>query len=216
MNQVLQHKILNGWSFFFLITAFSAVVAAIGYSCIGVATPEATVDMIRHSVQIAAPWIFITFVASSLAQLFPGYFTKWLLRNRRYLGLSFAAGMGWQLVFIGVLFAEHAWYYWEVLHKPLDLLGRIGSYAVLFALTVTSFFPVRRRMRREHWNWLHLFGVWYFFLAIWLSYLSMAVTDEVKTIDIVYTVVGAAALIIRLTAWRQRRRSEQLAAGATG
>jgi hypothetical protein len=150
MERPIQNRLLHGWPFFFLIAALTAVVIGIGFSRIGVATPEATIDMIRLSVQAAAPWIFITFAASSLLRLLPGDITRWLLRNRRYLGLSFAAGMGWQLIFIAVLFAQHAAYYWEVLHNPIDLFLRIASYGVLIALTVTSFYPVRRKMQREH------------------------------------------------------------------
>jgi len=66
MKQALQKKLLNGWPFFFLIAAQTAVVIGIGFSRIGVGTPEATIDMIRLSVQAATPWIFITFAASSL------------------------------------------------------------------------------------------------------------------------------------------------------
>ena len=32
--------------------------------------------------------------------VFPGPFSRWLLRNRRYIGLCFATAMGWQLAFI--------------------------------------------------------------------------------------------------------------------
>ncbi|MEP5567663.1 MAG: hypothetical protein ABJN62_07515 [Halioglobus sp.] len=197
----LRHSLLNGWPFFWLVAGLTFAGMVAGYLLMGVTTPEAAVNMIRLSVQFASPWVFLAFVAAPLTQLFPGNFSKWLLRNRRYLGLSFAAGFGWQAVFIGVLLTSHNAYYWEELHNDVDLLLRMASYVFLFALTITSFFPVRRKMRSEHWRWLHLVGIWYFWAAIWASYAPMAMSSDAKTIDVVYTVIGLVAVVLRIAAY---------------
>jgi sulfoxide reductase heme-binding subunit YedZ len=202
---LLQHRMLNGWPLFFLIAAWTLVGMMTGLVLIGISTPEATVKLIRLSVQFASPWIFIAFVTSALTQLFPGSVSKWLSRNRRYFGLSFASGFGWQAVFIAVLFALHASYYWEELHTPDGLAIRIVSYIFLIAMTVTSFFPVRRKMRSQHWRWLHLAGIWYFWAAIWTSYAGQALSSEAKTIDVVYTVMGLLVLILRVAAYLKTR-----------
>jgi methionine sulfoxide reductase heme-binding subunit len=205
-----QYRLLNGWPLFFLIAAVTFAALVTAYLLIGVDTPEPAVNMIRLSVQLASPWVFLAFVARPMTQLFPGNLSKWLLRNRRYFGLSFAAGFGWQAVFIGVLLALHSGYYWEELHSDIDLLLRMASYVLLFALTITSFFPVRRKMRPEHWRWLHLVGIWYFWAAIWVSYAPMALSSNAKTVDVVYAVVGLAALALRAAAYL-RKRSHNLA-----
>jgi sulfoxide reductase heme-binding subunit YedZ len=106
-----------------------------GMLVIGITSPEATVKLIRLSVQLASPWIYIAFVTSALTTLFPNAFSKWLLRNRRYTGLSFAAGFGWQAVFIAVLLTLYPAHYWDDLHKASDLLGRSLSYIFLLALS---------------------------------------------------------------------------------
>ena len=195
-----------------MIAGLTYVAIVIGYLLIGVATPEAVVNMIRLSVQLASPWVFLAFVATPMTQLFPGNLSKWLLRNRRYLGLSFAAGFGWQAVFIGVLLALHNAYYWEELHNDIDLLLRMASYVFLFALTITSFFPVRRKMRPEHWRWLHLIGIWYFWAASWVSYAGQALSSEVRAIDAVYALLGLFVLILRIAAslkTRDKRSSRE-------
>jgi len=179
MNR-LHDDLLNGWLFFFLVAALNLAAILIGLTTTGLAAPEAAVEMIRLSV-----------------------------RNRRYLGLSFAAGFGWQAVYIGVLLARHNTYYWEELHNDVDLFLRMISYVFLFALTVTSFFPVRRRMRREHWRYLHLVGVWYFWAAIWVSYAGQAASADARTIDFIYTTLGLLALTMRLVAY-QKTRSRSL------
>lgn len=205
----LRGRALNGWSFFFLVAALTLAAILIGLTTIGFATPEAAVEMIRLSVQLASPWVFLAFIASPLNQLAPSEFANWLLRNRRYLGLSFAAGFGWQAAFIGVMLARHNTYYWEELHNDHDLFLRMISYVFLTAMTVTSFFPVRRRMRREHWRYLHLAGIWYFWAAIWVSYAGQAASAGARTIDLIYTTLGLLALSLRLVAY-QRTRSRGL------
>ncbi len=205
MVNLLQYRLLNGWPLFFLIAAVTFAAMVTAYLLIGVDTPEPAVNIIRLSVQLASPWVFLAFVARPMTQLFPGNLSKWLLRNRRYFGLSFAAGFGWQAVFIGVLLALHNAYYWKEMHNDIDLLLRMASYVFLVALTITSFYPVRRKMRPEHWRWLHLVGIWYFWAAIWASYAPMALSSNAKTMDVVYTVVGLVALFLRVAAYLRTR-----------
>ena len=199
---VLQQRLLNGWPLFFIIAVFSALIMTVGIWSIGVTTAEETVALLRLSVQISAPWIYITFIASALVKLFPSKTSRWVLRNRRYFGLSFAAAMGWQMLFIIVLFSAYMPYYMEELHKTSDLILRTAAYIVLFALTITSFYPVRRRMRQQHWRWLHLFGVWLMFLSIWVSYASIVFIEQPTSIAYVMFVLGSIVLIMRLAAYR--------------
>ena len=202
---LLRHQCLNGWPLFYLVAGLTFAVICVGLVVIGVSTPEATVSMIRLSVQLASPWIFLAFVATALAQLFPGSFSRWLLRNRRYVGLSFAAGFGWQAVFIAVLFALHSDYYWQELHNTPDLILRMLSYLLLLALTVTSFFPVRRAMRPKDWRVLHLVGIWYFWAAIWVSYAGVLSSGDTRIIAIVYVIAGLIVLTVRLAVHLKNR-----------
>ena len=207
---LLQHKVCNGWPLFWLIAALTFVAMLLGVVLIGVSTPEAAVSMIRLSVQLASPWVFLAFVATPLTRLFPGHLSKWLLRNRRYIGLSFAAGFGWQAVFIGALLALHNAYYWEELHNATDLFLRIVSFIFLFALTITSFFPIRRRMAPGHWRVLHWVGIWYFWAAIWATYAGQALHTTPRLIDFVFAVVGLLVLGIRVVAWWKTRAGEPI------
>ena len=202
---LLRHQCLNGWPLFYLVAGLTFAVICVGLVVIGVSTPEATVSMIRLSVQLASPWIYLAFVATALAQLFPGSSSRWLLRNRRYVGLSFAAGFGWQAVFIAVLFALHSDYYWQELHNTPDLILRMLSYLLLLALTVTSFFPVRRAMRPKDWRVLHLVGIWYFWAAIWVSYAGVLSSGDTRIIAIVYVIAGLIVLTVRLAVYLKNR-----------
>jgi hypothetical protein len=203
----LEHRLYNGWPLFWLIAALTFGAIVVGLSTRGIATPETTVSMIRLSVQLASPWIFLAFIARPLGQLVPGVLADWMLRNRRYLGLSFAAGFAWQAVFIGVLLVLYGDYYWHNLHSDLDLLLRVLSYLLLLALTVTSFFPVRRVMRPDHWRYLQRVGVWYFWAAIWVTYAGQAASAGARVVDVAYAVLGLLALMLRLAGYRKVRSS---------
>ncbi|MDG1389447.1 MAG: hypothetical protein P8L70_11225 [Halioglobus sp.] len=202
---LLQHQPLNGWPLFYLVAVLTFAAIGVGLVITGISSPEATVSMIRLSVQLASPWIFLAFVARPLVQLYPGGFSKWLLRNRRYLGLSFAAGFAWQAVFIAVLLALYPDYYWRVLHDTADLVLRMLSYLLLLALTITSFYPVRRAMRPRSWRVLHLVGVWYFWAAIWVSYAGGLFSDDTRIIAIFYVIAGLIVLTARLAAYLKNR-----------
>jgi DMSO/TMAO reductase YedYZ heme-binding membrane subunit len=161
--------------------------------------------MIRLSVQLASPWIYFAFVATALGQLFPSSFSSWLLRNRRYIGLSFAAGFGWQAVFIVALLVLHGDYYATTLHDSAEFITRMLSYTLLLALTVTSFFPVRRAMDPRHWRLLHWVGIWYFWAAIWVSYAETVMAGDTRVIAIVFVISGLLALTLRCAGFLKKR-----------
>jgi hypothetical protein len=91
----LKHGMFNGWPFFYLIAGLTFAGMVAGWGLIGTATPEATVELIRLSVQFASPWIFIAFVTSPLQQLFPVAYQNGLLATavtRAYLSLLGSVG----------------------------------------------------------------------------------------------------------------------------
>jgi len=204
-GSLLRHPLLNGWPLFYVIAGLTFAIILAGLATIGTSTPEATVAMIRLSVQLASPWIYLAFVATALVQLFPSSFSTWLLRNRRYVGLSFAAGFGWQAVFIAVLLGLHGDYYETVLHDTGEFITRMFAYALLLALTVTSFFPVRRAMNPRHWRILHLVGIWYFWASIWVSYAYTVMMGDTRVIAIVFIVAGLLVLTLRCAAYLKKR-----------
>ena len=204
-DSLLRHPLLNGWVLFVVITGVSLAIILVGLATTGTSTPEATVAMIRLSVQLASPWIYLAFVATALGQLFPSNFSRWLLRNRRYIGLSFAAGFGWQAVFILLLLGLHGDYYATVLHDTAEFISRMLSYVLLLALTVTSFFPVRRAMDPRHWRLLHRVGIWYFWAAIWVSYAETVMTGDTRVIAIVFVISGLLVLTLRCAAYLKKR-----------
>jgi len=79
------------------------------------------------------------------------------------------------------------------------------SYLLLLALTVTSFFPVRRAMRPKDWRVLHLVGIWYFWAAIWVSYAGTVLAGDTRVVAIAFVVAGLLVLTVRLAAFLRKR-----------
>ena len=106
---------LNGWRLFTVIAGVITTLMLLRLRSTDFSSPQDLSAMIQYSVRWAVPFIFLVIATSALFKLFPGRLTRWLLRNRRYLGLCFAVAMAWQgaLIFF-VSFSHSAHYYSEI------------------------------------------------------------------------------------------------------
>ena len=132
-------KIINGWNLFWLITVPISLVMVLTMIRTDLSSAEGVSSMIQLAVRCAVPWLYLAFAASSLQVVFPGTFSRWLLRNRSKIGLCFAAAMGWQLFFILWLVGMHTEYYVNDVYVLSDAVEGVVGYAFLIAVVVTSF-----------------------------------------------------------------------------
>lgn len=206
LNQVLKSRALNKWGLFWVVTAPISLAMVIAMSVEDLSNGPGVSSMIQLSVRCAVPWLYIAFAASSLQVLFPGHFSRWLLRNRKYFGMCFAAAMAWQGLFILWMVTLHTDYYVNEVYVLRDAIEGVGGYAFLFAMTVTSFPKGRRLLNARQWRMLHLSGIYflwaYAFSVYWwaLFYYSNPVA-----LDYIYYVAGLAAWVSRAAAWHVKR-----------
>ena len=99
--------LLDRWSLFLVVTITTSATVMLTANSRDLSNAADISWMIQFSVRASVPWLYIAFAASSLAVIFPSKASRWLLRNRRYIGLCFAVGMLWQLVFILWFIAVH-------------------------------------------------------------------------------------------------------------
>lgn len=158
--------------------------------------------LLTLTARIAFMIYLLIFVARPLRQLLPNDVTKWLLRERRLLGIAFAAV---HTVHLGLILTRH----------DLDsLLGRplIGTavgataYLLMYLMLLTSFDAPARRIGPKNWRRLHKTGL-YFIGFVFLATLLPEPGQAVYTFDRawLYTLTGTA-VFIRLTAWFATRR----------
>jgi DMSO/TMAO reductase YedYZ heme-binding membrane subunit len=198
---------LNGWPLLSLVAASMTAVVLADTLTVNLGSAGGVSAMIQLSVRLAVPFLYLAFAASALAQLVPGSFGRWLIRNRRMIGLCFAAAMAWQLFFILWLVLGHWDYYLEEAYSTYDLAEQVPGYLVLTAMTITSFAPSRRRLSPGQWRALHTGGIYFLWAVVWSTYwFELYYYDDIAPIDYVYYWTGFLAWMLRVMAWVRRRR----------
>lgn len=192
-------KTLESWPLFVMLASVISLMICAALPFIDFHSAHGTEFIILYSVRCALPFFIIAFTASSLATLWPGRRTRWLLSNRRFFGLAFAFGMGWHLTFVAytiIRFGNHV----NRISTALDLIG----LAFLIALTATSFRLFARPLGSTGWQRLHKTGVY----AIWLLATYIYLYDVRSDADLFHAIaliVLVAAWLLRLIAWTRMR-----------
>ena len=205
---LMKSRVPEGWAFFAWVSAFTFLAIWMLSMTVDLRTGPGVVAMIRNSVRLSTPWLFLAFSASSLVALFPSPATRWLMRNRRMLGLCFAAAMGWQLFFIAWMLLAHWGFYVEVIHPLGGLFIRLFAYTVLISLTVTSFAVPRRWMGPRAWHLLHKTGIYFLWLSVWGTYAGdLFVMENPPWVNYVFAVAGLVAWLVRVAAYFKKRQT---------
>ena len=170
-------------------------------------TASGVSSMIGFSVRLAVPFIFLVVAASSMQILFPGSFSKWWLRNRKYIGMCFAVAMSWQGLFIFIMSYFFRDYYFENVYLFRDELeGSIG-YIFLPAMVVTSFHFGRKHLSAKQWKLLHKSGIYFLWAYPFSTYWwSLSYYQNPVPLDYVYYWCGFLAFAVRIAAWGKQRR----------
>jgi hypothetical protein len=207
LNELLKSKIINGWKLFWLITTPISLVMVLTMLRVDLSSAEGVSSMIQLSVRCAVPWLFIAFAASSLQVVFPGVFSRWLLRNRKFIGLCFAASMAWQLFFILWLVGIHTEYYVSDVYVLSDVVEGVFGYAFLIAMVLTSFKFGRSRLTQKQWKLLHTSGIYWLWIYAWSVYWFNVFYYQAPAvpIDYVYYWGGFLAWGLRMWAWSKKR-----------
>jgi DMSO/TMAO reductase YedYZ heme-binding membrane subunit len=206
---VMKNKYINKWRLFWLITGPLSMVMLVAMLGTDMSSGEGVSSMIRFSVRSAIPWLYLAFAASSVQLLFPSEFSRWLLRNRKFIGLCFAAAMAWQLFFIIWLTTVHNDYYVKEVYVLRDVFEGILGYFFLIAMTITSFSFGRKKLTPRQWKYLHKIGIYslwiYAFSVYWWALYSYPDPDWVS-----YTFYwgGFLAWGLRIAAWRKKTRQQ--------
>ena len=203
---MMRHKAVNGWALFSIVVVPMCLAALLAMTAVDLSSSLGVSSMIQFSVRLAVPWLFIAFCASSLVAIFPGEYSRWVLRNRRMFGLCFAAGMAWQLFFIVWLVVGHFDYYIEEAYDYLSLLEQVPGYVLLIAMTVTSFRFGRSKLSPKQWKILHTGGIYFIWFVVWTTYwFELFYYDDIQFIDYLYYWAGFTAWAVRMAAWTLKR-----------
>jgi sulfoxide reductase heme-binding subunit YedZ len=159
---------LEGW---YLLGATSLAMAALavwlasmrGFEVDGVRM------VVRYTARTSLLFFCLAFSASALHRLWPGTFTRWQLRNRRTLGLSFAVSHLIHAIAI-ICFAVMAPALFREATSPASFIfGGIG-YAFIIAMAATSFDRTAHAIGPRAWRILHTAGIYYLWVQFMVAF----------------------------------------------
>jgi hypothetical protein len=155
---------------------------------------------VRTSAKTSLLLFLAAFVASSARVFWRGPFTKWLLANRRYVGVSFAASHAVHLVAILFVFSLATDF---ATTRTTVVLGGFG-YVLLAAMAATSSNAAAARLGHRRWKALHKTGMYYLWVIFIVSYVPRVLAGSLWYALVVAPLV--AALALRGAAWRKQQR----------
>ena len=209
MSSILQKKWLNGWHLFFGVSLPISLMMFVPISNFDSVTGAEISSMISFSVRWAVPFIYLVVAISSLKIIFPGAFTRWLMMNRKYIGLMFAVAMAWQGLFIFIMsYYFHDYYFSEIYYFRDEIEGSIG-YIFLAAMVVTSFDFGRELVDSKQWRIIHKSGIYFLWAYPFSVYWwTISYYGNPLTIDYLFYWFGFFAFLTRIVAWGMQRNKK--------
>jgi DMSO/TMAO reductase YedYZ heme-binding membrane subunit len=158
----------EGWRLFALL-ALSLMVLSVGIAGLRQFEVDGVRMVIRFTARTSLLLFCLAFGAGALARLWPNAWTRWLRRNRRPLGVSFAASHAIHAVAIVAFAAMSPPQFRDATSMATFIFGSIG-YAFIIAMTATSFDRSAEAIGPRAWRILHLSGGYYLLLQFMVSF----------------------------------------------
>ncbi|MFT5710344.1 MAG: DMSO/TMAO reductase YedYZ heme-binding membrane subunit [Halioglobus sp.] len=207
LNAIFRSKAINGWPLFALISVPISILVIVEMMSLDMSTGPAISEMIGYSVRLAIPFIYIVVAASSLQILYPSVFSKWLLRNRKYVGLCFAVAMAWQGLYIFIISTFFREYYFENIYVLRDEIEGSVGYIFLACMILTSFQVTRKKITQKQWKLIQQGGIYilwaYPFSVYWWNLYYYEGPPMLH--DYIYYWAGFIAFALRIAAWGKQR-----------
>jgi hypothetical protein len=193
---------MNGWRVFWLLAALETALFAVAFALFG--TDESGVRaLVRFTVRVSFLVFVVVYAAAPLRRLFPSPATRWIARNRRYLGVSF----GWAHGLHGLAIALLALLLGDAFEVNLaTAVGGGLAYLLIAGMVLTSFDRTARWLGPQRWALLHRTGLhwlWFIFALNWTAAVG------VSLIYLPFAALTWALAGLRFAALRARRPSPE-------
>jgi len=158
----------EGWRLFALL-ALTLVALSLWISGMRHFEVDGVRMVIRFTARTSLLFFCLAFGAAALARIWPNAWTQWQCRNRRYLGVTFAASHAIHAVAIVCFAVMDPAGYAGATSIASYVFGGIG-YAFIIAMTATSFDRTAAALGARAWRMLHLTGGYYLLLQFMVSF----------------------------------------------
>lgn len=192
------------WSGWRLVGACSAALLLMTAALLGIygAGEEGVRVVVRATARTSVVIFVLAFSASSLRVLWRLPVTKWLMVNRRYVGVSFAASHTLHLLSLVWLYQISSEFR-ETLNL-VTIIGGGGAYVIMYLMTLTSSDRAIALLGNRPWKALHKTGMYYIWIIFFQSYVPRAVTNP-NYIPVALLLVAGIGL--RIGAYSSVRRA---------
>jgi DMSO/TMAO reductase YedYZ heme-binding membrane subunit len=197
----------EGWRLFFVLTLILAAlcIAIAGYRQFDV---NGVRMVVRFTARTSLLFFCLAFSAAALARLWPNAWTKWQHRNRRYLGVTFAASHALHAVAIVAFANMDPAGFAAATNLASYVFGGVG-YAIIIAMTATSFDRTAAALGPRAWRMLHLAGGYY----LWVQFMvSFGKRVPVMPLYAVFLVPLIAVMAVRLIAMASKATGQPVRA----
>ena len=150
---------------------------------------------LRLSARLSLLIYLLIFVARPLRDLSVNKLSRTLLRNRRFLGIAFAAIMTAHLILLVVL---NGW--------PAAIGGMV-VYAFIYLMLITSFNGPTAALGPKRWKILHKTGLYVIGYALAQAQFSRILTGVGEPVHYALAGLVLVAVGLRIGAWVKKRRA---------
>lgn len=164
---------LQGWRMTTLVTCLIVVGLLFNFGLAGWNAPAIThaIDATGRSSLIL---FAIAFTASSVESLWPSSLSRWTLRNRRWIGLSFASS---HFIHLGLIISMTVFFPDPFVRDQSMAQWVFGglAYGFVLLMALTSTDQAQRWMGMKTWKRLHFVGshwIWVLFLLTYVKHVK--------------------------------------------
>ncbi len=158
----------EGWRLFAVLT-LTLIALCIGIAGMRQFEVNGVRMVIRFTARTSLLFFCLAFSAAALARLYPNAWTRWQRRNRRALGVTFAASHGLHAIAIGAFAAMDPAGFAVATNLGSYVFGGIG-YAFIIAMTATSFDRTAAAIGPRAFRLLHLSGGYYLLIQFMIAF----------------------------------------------
>src|SRR5882757_8748130 len=158
----------EGWRLFAVLTLV-LIVLSIWIAGMRQFEVDGVRMVIRFTARTSLLFFCLAFSAAALARLWPNGWTRWQRRNRRTLGVTFAASHAIHAVAIACFASMDPTAYAAATSLASYIFGGIG-YAVIIAMTATSFDRTAKAIGPRGFLILHVAGGYYLLFQFMVSF----------------------------------------------
>ena len=204
-----QHRSwLEGWRLLAVLTC-SLVALSLWIASLRQFEVEGVRMVIRFTARSSLLLFCLAFSAAALARLWPSAGTRWLRRNRRYLGLSFAGSHAIHATAIVAFANMDPASFAEATSAASYIFGGIG-YGFIIAMSATSFDRTAALIGPRAWRALHFVGGYYVWFQFMVSFGKRVPTMPLYAAFLLPLLIVMA---LRMIAMARHPRGQTIAAG---